>query len=551
VSLLGNGISRLSILFGIKLKHVVTIIALAFLFSFITGGFVLPIGAAAEWWASTALISKLLLVLGLLIFFGIVYVGYRSIKTANELEKSDIPREIKLKKMKSGGTAKMVVLFILALIILGVLGGIQGMFIASASGGALMSSSEKLDKPIPVVMTRIIPLKTAYATALSILKTPTHTIYWEDTSIYYKGNRAVFGWIVEPEGNINSLIMEPLGAILFDGSDYPFNKTFIEKKLYWGLHNQRITPLFIDNLLRHIKLECIWCKPLYSDLLITPIKDRIYLLIPLEGWFTGFDTSIPYLAGFAVISEDGSIRFVPSDSMKKDPVVSQVLKKYRIPIVPEVVAREWVETMRWAPGIVATAILHNTFEIRDIGANPQPYLVYDDSGNLWWLFVAEPSGESYAVKYIIYVNASSPTPDIRIYEPKEQLIGPSRIANYVMKAHPTFDWSLFELAEPIPIIINGTLYWKVTIITSDGRGVVSIDLVDARTGTVNSIPIKEGLTAEEFLAKAYESVSASNQTGGTTVLEQIRKLKQRVQALINELQAILDELEKLEESVSG
>lgn len=534
----------------LRIKHLAAIIIVLYLISLATGGYVLALGAAAEWLASTAVLTKAIAALAVAVVGGMIYWGYRALRSLAEVvEEDEVAKALRIRRAGGGG-AKVVALFVFALILLGVLGAVQGMFVAAASGSMLMGGAQRLDEPIPVVMTRIIPLKTAYANALSLLKTPTHTIFWDETSILYDGNKAVFGWLVEPEGGVNSFVMEPLGAVLFDGSDYPFNSTFIKHRLVWGLHNMRLTPLFIDSLARHIKLGCMWCKPLYQDIVIAPLNGSIYVLIPLEGWETGPDTSIPYLAAYAVVSEDGEVRIVPKDRLWEDPVMGEALRKYRIPIVPETIAREWVEAMRWAPGVIATAVMHATFEIRDVGANPQPYLVFDDDGNLWWLFVAEPSGESYAVRYLIYVNASSPTPDIKIFEPTEQLIGPSRIANYVMKAHPTFDWSLFELAEPIPVIVNGTLYWKVTIITSDGRGVVSIDLVDARTGTVTSIPVEKGLTAEDFLREVY---GVANQTGGTgnTVLDQIRQLKQRVQELINELQAILEELERLEESVGG
>ncbi len=532
------------------IKNTVALIVVLYLIALATGGFVLAIGAAAEWLASTAILTKAVVTLIILVIAGMIYWGYRSLKSGREkFEEDEVSKALRVKRVRGTGL-KVVALFIGALILLGIVGGLQGMFVAAASGARLMAGARGLEEPIPVVMTRIIPLKTAYANALSLLKTPTHTIFWEETSILYDGNKAVFSWLVEPEGGVNSFVMEPLGAVLFDGSDYPFNSTFIKHSLYWGLHNMRFTPLYIDSLARHVKLGSIWCKPLYEDIVIAPLNGKLHVLIPLEGWETGPDTSIPYLAAYAVVSEDGEVRIVPHDRLWDDPIMGEALRRYRIPIVPETIAREWVEAMRWAPGVIATAVMHATFEIRDVGANPQPYLVFDDNGNLWWLFVAEPSGESYAVRYLIYVNASSATPDIRIYEPTEQLIGPSRIANYVMKAHPTYDWSLFELAEPIPIIVNGTLYWKVTIITSDGRGVVSIDLVDARTGTVSSIPVEKGLTAEDFLREVY---GVANQTGGGggSVLDQIRELKQRVQELINELQAILEELEKLEESVSG
>jgi len=136
-----------------------------------------------------------------------------------------------------------------------------------------------------------------------------------------------------------------------------------------------------------------------------------------------------------------------------------------------------------------------------------------------------------------------------VYRPDKTLMGASRIESYVQRAHPTLDWSRFTLAEPIPIIVNGTLYWKVSIITSDGRGLLFVDLVDASTGNVYTLQVGEKLTAEDF-SRFLESLSKPQQRE-ETALESIRRLQQEVKSLIEELQKILEELQRLEAEIAN
>ena len=42
------------------------------------------------------------------------------------------------------------------------------------------------------------------------------------------------------------------------------------------------------------------------------------------------------------------------------------------------------------------------------------------------------------------------------------------------------------MEEPIPVIIDGCIYWKATITTQDHRGLVAVDIVDAETTAVHT-----------------------------------------------------------------
>ena len=510
-----------------------------YIISYLSGGFVNIIGPIAEQFASTA---YTVLVIGIILLIVLPSIAiYRVKKTAHQGGEHGV-REAKR------AASLIIGAFVIALIFIPI---INSVLVIPSSGSYIASHYvEIINKPIEVSMTRIIPLETAYAYALSLLQIPTHTIYMDESYVYYKGDSIVYNWIIEPEGFWNELFRNAYGVVFVNGSSYPPDVEFINHTLYWSLHRVRLTPLYIDTLYRELKARSLSCKPLLEDNIEVKLGNQIFILVPLETWTRGADYYVPMLYGYAVISANGNIRIVRADKIYSDPVLGQVFRIYKIPVVPEIIAREWISLYRWSPGFINVAFYHQTFTIRDIGMNPQPYLVFDNKGHLYWLFVAEPSGVSYAIKYIIYVDAETTQPVIKVYKPPTQWIGASKIASYIQKAHPRYDWSRFKLAEPIPIIINGTLYWKVTIITSDGRGVISIDLVNAKTGNVYSLPVQNALSLQEFKAFLKTLSGAHINITMPSTLQRIEMIKKKITSMIQELQQLLQQLNELEKQIN-
>ena len=108
-----------------------------------------------------------------------------------------------------------------------------------------------------------------------------------------------------------------------------------------------------------------------------------------------------------------------------------------------------------------------------------------------------------------------------------------------MKAHPNWAWDELSVQEPMPVIINGTIYWKVTITTRDGRGLISIDFLNAKDGTVKSYMVK-GKTNSQMLLKFLTSKGYKNVRNATVakLIKIIEKLKEE----LNELERLIKEL---------
>ncbi|WP_425277009.1 hypothetical protein [Pyrolobus fumarii] len=403
----------------------------------------------------------------------------------------------------------------------------------------------RLGEPIDVNgLYRFIPLMTAYVYALDRIQLPTHTVYAEDSYVYYIGNHSVYNWIIEPEGFWNQLTRSPRGIILVYGDSYPPRVEIVERRLEWGLRNARFNGLYIDTLIRRVVLAAgLALRPIPENNMEVYLDGRVYILIPLESWIRGPLETIPVLAGYAVVNEKGSIEVLsPEEVAERFPF---------IPLLPEAIARAWVETLRYKPGFLQVYLYHNTFEVRDVGTNPQPYLTLDTRGRQWWVFVAEPPGRTYSAKYIIYVAANETSPRIRVYELPKPVVGVSMVESYVKQAHPVFDWEQLSIEEPIPAVIGGRVYWKVTVTTRDYRGLVSVDIVDAETTRVYSLQPRHHIAYLDALKLIMGELGAKQPTEKSSkdILDRIGELEEKIKRVREELDKILEELEEIKETL--
>ncbi len=406
----------------------------------------------------------------------------------------------------------------------------------------------RLKEPVDTTSSRLIPLHTAYAYASSMLQTPTHTIYEDETYVYLdKAGHIIYNWIIEPEGFWNEITRDPKGVVLVNGSVFPPKVYVIKHSIRWGLHRAYVNPFYFDTLWREVKL-----KAGLSTWVLTECNTEVmyggkpYIIIPLASWVISLRTTLPVPIGYAIVSPNGSINVLSFKEALTNPLFKGV------PLVPDVIAREWVEAYKYYTGFWNVVLYHNTYVIRDVGTNPQPYLMSDKAGHLYWVFVAEPPGATYSAKYIFYVNASDPKPHMMIYELPQPVIGISKVASLIKQAHPTFDWSQFHVEEPMPIIANGTLYWKVTVITADGRGMVSIDFLNTENNEVTSIKPNQTITMGEVLSYLSGKTPQQPTQGNTTlsvILQRIRQLKEEIASQEKQLHSLYQELTDLEKMV--
>jgi hypothetical protein len=446
--------------------------------------------------------------------------------------------------------APLAGLFVILLVVVGII------MLYSPIAGSSHIKAEMIKSPIDVYgVYRLIPLYTAHVYAEDRIQSPIHTVFREDSYLYYveRGGKyiPVYNWIIEPEGAINEFTKKPKGLILVEGDRFPPNVTVVNKPLKYGLHKRYFYGVYVDDIYRRCELLVLGNKVLFDENIEKVYNNKVYIIIPFIGWERGMLYSIPKPRGFIVVDENGNFQLYSIDEAKKNPLFRGV------PLIPEYVARKWAEIYNYHTGFWDYYFRHNRYAIRDVGENKQPYLTVDDNGTLYWTFVVEPEGKTYSVKYIIYINTSTvpQKPKLMFYKPNTTMIGVSKVESYVLSKHPNYDWNRLKVVEPIPTILNGTIYWKVTIISKDYRGLVAVDLVDARTSRITTIDVSKykTITGDEILNLLSPSnVSAPTHIGGNmTIIQQIEELKQEINQTINKLNTLYQQLNELEEKLAN
>ncbi len=315
----GPTTSRIVFITSVKTRFYVLVPKVLLLISYASWGYVGILAAISQWYASTPLLIR---VPGTLLFVSIVYMI--------------LCKVISLVKGKGHYHSR----------ILGIAAAVLALSIIGLIAGALLSLKRnpyhievtRLKEPINVFgVYRFIPMRTAYTNAISMLQIPTHTLYFEDSYVYFANGTLVYNWIIEPEGFWNEVTKGPRGVVFVDAGAYPPKVTIIYRNMTWGLHNIKLTPGYVDGLYREAQLVAGLGKKLVLEDNVEVIwNGKVYILVPAITWVTGLDYSLPIPAGYIVVDENGHMEWLSIDKARNDPRFKGV------PLLPEVVARQWV-----------------------------------------------------------------------------------------------------------------------------------------------------------------------------------------------------------------
>ena len=240
----------------------------------------------------------------------------------------------------------------------------------------------------------------------------------------------------------------------------------------------------------------------YEDPYFIPNREgELYIAVPIVSYqyYFRFPTfyTVPKWEGVALINSEGEIDFLTPEQARKHPV----LKDQKL--FPESLARYYVDSFRYVHGIINRLFYHkDQLEIAEVGnQNKQPFLVKTREG-IKWFIACEPYGRAHGIFRIYLIDAR--TGKIQFYQrPKtEALIGAVKACDYVRKENPIVDWNRMIPVEPIPVTIQGRLYWEVRIIPKDASGVAYTAMVDAQSANV--IELKTDKSIRQFIRGGYK-----------------------------------------------
>lgn len=254
-----------------------------------------------------------------------------------------------------------------------------------------------------------------------------------------------------------------------------------------------------------------------------------YIVVPVSKLVFGpFGVVIPQPAGVALYDVDtGKVTFAPLDS--------NIVKQLPI-VVCENYLRWYVTTANWHTGFWNVWFTHaNMWEIASTGDpnNKQPYLTLINGTEPAWVFALEPYGRALkGIVAIVIFNKYGKPIAVKFYW-SSPMIGPSVSEQYVMAHYPRISWGLFKVVEPIPVIINDTLYWRDVIVATRGgqpTTVYKIVLVNAKTGQITEIT---------------NTIGAITKVQHITRKEKLLTLIRHIEKQVEQLEEELHKLEKL------
>jgi hypothetical protein len=104
------------------------------------------------------------------------------------------------------------------------------------------------------------------------------------------------------------------------------------------------------------------------------------------------------------------------------------------------------------------------------------------------------------------------------------------------------------------VILNGTIYWKATVVTNDYRGLVSVVLIDAKAGQARTISLadRKSLSYVDAMNTLIQGgVEGIKKEGRQDIVKRIENLEKLIQSLRSYLDELEKELEGLKRQMGG
>ena len=356
---------------------------------------------------------------------------------------------------------------------------------------------------------RIVPKIVGDKYAMDALQFPRYTL--SRGSIVFINRTPYWGYGLIPEGLVNSFILKDKGAIYVDMSAFG-KKTVIKEQSFKVGVGMYVTDNYLWQIYDSVyTIDC-------GNPCFVPHKGALYIAVPLVGYelhfrFPTFYT-VPKWDGIALIAPNGSITILSPKQAEN----SSILEGQKL--FPPELTRIYVYSFNYIHGILNVLLYHkDQFEIADVPGqeNSQPFLVATKQG-LKWIVACEPYGQSYGIFRIYVVDARNGS--IQLYQPSSTraLIGPARAVDYVKQAMPRVDWQTMRAVEPIPVIVNKTLYWQVRIIPSDASGIAYVAMVNAENPN-DVVVLRTYRKVKSFLENGENAFNFNNSTANSVKIK--------------------------------
>lgn len=405
------------------------------------------------------------------------------------------------------------VVFVVGLVVAILVGGAGAVVEERTLAQQTMSDADEIDE-FPAINednARIVPRTVADVQTRSSVSYRQHRLGESDIARMEDGTLA-WSYSIEPDGFRNSMYEKQRGVLLSDMTTME-NR---EMRAYDDTDFERGKGMWYQPGEGHRGIEWnlqkqdYWVQ--YYDDPVEFVHDGTpYLYFPKTGhewhWFS--ESLVPHTTptweGGALVHPDGTVEHLSSEETQSH----EVLAGQRL--YPLHNTEREVSSLGYRNGIVnQMAVVGAHDEEIEVAAvpsgtgNSQPFVIDLADERMSYVMAMEPYGEDTRGLDEVWM-VDSRTGDARYYGTEEEtLLGPERAMGLIRGADTRTDWNhgedsgQFEVVEPVPVVVDGELWWHAKVVPTDNTDVTRNSFVSAHTGEVVEFENTEAMY--EFLA---------------------------------------------------
>lgn len=350
----------------------------------------------------------------------------------------------------------------------------------------LMDDTEEVDDLPPVSSDnlRMVPKEVADVQTSASVSYRTHQLGTSDISRKPSGELA-WSYSIEPQGLNNRLSENQRGHVFttmnrmenreidaFDNHSFSIgNGMFLQRSSLWNLRKSDFHSRYVDDSIEIIH------------------DGEAYLAFPKTGhewkWAGVIPYSVPVWDGVALIHEDGTIEHLsPEEARDHEALEGQRLYPFhntKLEMNSISVRNGWVNTLP----LIGKHI--NEVHMADLPAgagNEQPFLIEFEEKGISYITAMEPYGESTTgLDEVWYVDGRTGEYEYMGTGEDNTLMGPKRAMGLVEAEDSRTSWNRFSVVEPVPVVVNGNLWWHSKVVPSDYTDVSRSVLVRAESSS--------------------------------------------------------------------
>jgi hypothetical protein len=393
-------------------------------------------------------------------------------------------------------TTVLVILLVASTAAAGVIAG-ETLGKDTMSGATETDALSQSDPERPRVVTKAV----ADRFASNTLNFPQYRVTGSDITVY--NDSLYWSYALAPDGTFNYFTKQQHGTVLVD-----MTRQNAQVDTFEGDIDRGIGTAFYN----HHRWKALKKGPYlvdYKDPFMVVHEGEQYVAAPYtkpKFHATPLPHTTPEWGGVVLFDGDGNFKDLSPAEAQANPV----LQDQRL--YPFDLARDRVAATKYRNGIVNTFTSHREeVELAPVPGenNDQPFMVLSEEGPEY-LVAVEPYGDAQGLKEVWTVDARSG--EFERYAPPESLFGPRKAADFVRQAARTTDWDRFNPSEPIPVVVDGELFWEIRVVPEDNSGIAYIAFVNAGTSDV-----QEAETNAEIRAfMRGDDVTSTDEPGETT-----------------------------------